>query len=292
MAKKNISKILKTGTPKKRLLLIGEDIARRKFYGTGNEDRILTDREFNELSDSFKSSKEIKLWNKYRNIDAVVTNAIMNLQGLKYEVLMHYTNLRGYIFLWNTLEHSELLVNSVLHEIKDPQERKRISESAIKSEDINALFSKNFTDEEGYLETSIDFLQDVYTDEEGNSIGFREKPRQTKERSLLYLMETVKEDAIRSASKFLGWHEALRDYIDREGFNIKTYKNILDTLEGEVRSRIVGWGKYYGEMNLGFKKNPKLDKLIEAYKICPEPYDIEPDQKEYNWFKREIIGDE
>ena len=290
MAKKDISTILKSGTPKQRMLLIAEDIARRKFYGVG--DRLLTDREFNQLSESFKSDKEIKLWNRYKNIDAVVTNAIMNLQGLKYEVLMHYTNLRGYVFLWNNLEHSELLVNSVLHEIKNPEERKRIAEKVVKKQDINALFSKNFIDEEGYVETSIDFLSDIYTDEDGNRISYKDTPRQTRERCLLYLMETVKEDAIRSASKWLGWYEALYDYIDSEGFNVKTYKNILETLETEVRSRLVGWGKYYGEIETGVEINPKLTKLIEGYEVCPEPYDIEPDEREYNWFKREIIGDE
>lgn len=290
MAKKDISTILKSGTPKQRILLIAEDIARGKFYGVG--DRLLTDREFNQLSDSFKSDKEIRLWNRYKNIDAVVTNAIMNLQGLKYEVLMHYTNLRGYVFLWNNLEHSELLVNSVLHEIKDPEERKRIAERAVKGKDTSALFSKNFIDEEGYVETSIDFLHNSYKDEDGNRISIKDTPRQTREGSLLYLMETVKEDAIRSASKWLGWYEALNDYIDSEGFNVKTYKNILETLEGEVRSRVVGWGKYYGEIEIGVEINPKLTKLIEGYKVCPEPYDIEPDEREYNWFKREIIGDE
>jgi len=290
MAKKDISTILKSGTPKQRILLIAEQIARSKFYGTG--DPLLTDREFNQLSDSFKSDKEIKLWNRYKNIDAVVTNAIMNLQGLKYEVLMHYTNLRGYVFLWNNLEHSELLVNSVLHEIKDPEERKRIAERAVKSKGINALFSKNFIDEEGYVETSIDFLHNSYKDEDGNRIDYKDIPRETREGSLFYLIETVKEDAIRSASKWLGWYEALNDYIDSEGFNLKTYKNILETLEGEVRSRVVGWGKYYGEIEVGVDINPKLTKLIEGYNVCPEPYDIDPDEREYNWFKREIIENE
>jgi len=291
MAKKDISTILKNGTPKQRILLIAEQIARGKFSTNGEDmDKLLTDREFNQLSDSFKSDKEIRLWNKYKNLDAKVTNAIMNLQGLKYEVLMHYTNLRGYVFLWNNLEHSELLVNSVLHEIKDPKERKRIAEKGIKG--IDALFSKNFIDKEGYVETSIDFMSNIYTDKDGNSIGYKETPRQTRERSLLYLMETVKKDAIRSASKWLGWYEALNDYIDNEGFNVKTFKKILETMETEIRSRLVGWGKYYGEIEIGVEINPKLSKLIEGYGVCPEPYDIEPDETEYNWFKREIIGDE
>lgn len=286
MAKKDISTILKDGTPKKRILLLSEDIARKKFGKEG----LLTDREFNQLSDTFKKDKEIYFYNKFKKLDSIVTNAIMNLQGLKYEVLMHYTNLRGYVFFWNGLETSELLVNSILNEIKDPKERKKIAENGAKG--INPLFSKTLVDEEGFIDISIDFLRDTYTDEEGNRIKFKDKPRQTKESSLLYLMETVKQDAKTSASKWLGWYEALKDFIDSEGFNIKMYKEILETMEGEVRSRIVGWDKYYGEIEIGVEINPNLNKLIKSYGVCPEPYDIEPDEREYNWFKKEIIGDE
>ena len=45
MSKKDISKILTTGSAKQRALLLAEDIARGKY----NTDTILTDHEFNEL---------------------------------------------------------------------------------------------------------------------------------------------------------------------------------------------------------------------------------------------------
>ena len=115
MAKKDIGKILTTGSTKQRLLLLAEDNARAKY----SQERLLTDHEINQLSNSFKKPNEIKLWNEFRRLDDTVTNAIVNLQGLKFEVLMNYSNLRGYILVWNSIENTELLVNSVLHEIKD-----------------------------------------------------------------------------------------------------------------------------------------------------------------------------
>ena len=123
MAKKDIGKILTTGSTKQRLLLLAEDNARAKY----SQERLLTDHEINQLSESFKKPNEIQLWNKWLKVDRVVTSAIINLQGLKFEVLMNYSNLRGYILVWNSIENAELLVNSVLHEIKDPKERKLIS---------------------------------------------------------------------------------------------------------------------------------------------------------------------
>jgi hypothetical protein len=45
MAKKDIGKILTTGSPKQRILLIAEDIARAKYF----QEKLLTDSDFNQL---------------------------------------------------------------------------------------------------------------------------------------------------------------------------------------------------------------------------------------------------
>lgn len=154
MAKKDIGKILTTGSPKQRMLLIAEDIARGKYF----QERLLTDSEFNQLSESFKKPNEIKIWNEFRRADETITNALNNLQGSKFEVLMNYSNLRGYILVWNSIENAELLVNSVLHEIKDIKDRRRIAEEGAKGVDL--LFSKTEPDQEGYIEIKVDFEKD------------------------------------------------------------------------------------------------------------------------------------
>lgn len=205
MAKKDIGKTLTTGSPKQRLLLIAEDTARGRYF----QEKLLTDHEFKQLSDSFKKPNEIKLWNEWRRIDDTVANAINNLQGLKFEVLMHYSNLRGYILVWNSMENTELLVNSVLHEIKDPKERKRIAEDGAKG--INLLFSKAEPDQEGYVQIKVDFDKDS---DKGKK--HREKPEPTKEYSLWYVMNNVKKEVETSVIKYLSWERATLDFMGSE----------------------------------------------------------------------------
>ena len=113
MSKKDISKILTSGTPKQRLQIAIENVARNKFRREG----LITDHEAHQLSNSFKTPSEIKLWNRGLKFDRIMSNGLMNLQGLKYETLMHISNLRGYILVWNTLEEAETLTNHILHEL-------------------------------------------------------------------------------------------------------------------------------------------------------------------------------
>jgi hypothetical protein len=278
MAKKDIGKILTTGSPKQRLLLVAEDIARGKYF----QEKLLTDREFNQLSESFKKPNEIKLWNEWRRIDETVANAINNLQGVKFEVLMNYSNLRGYILVWNSIENTELLVNSVLHEIKDPKERKQIAENGAKG--IDLLFSKTEPDQEGYIEIKVDFEKESY---KGKKYG--EKPEPTKEYSLWYVMNNVKKEVENSVIKYISWETAILDYMDSKGFNVKTYKENIKQMSGEIYSPIIGWAKYYGELNTGLP-HPRLEEIIKKYAICPNIGELKVDEDLYNWFKVNILG--
>lgn len=285
MAKKDIGKILTTGSLKQRLLLIAEDIARARY----SQDKLLTDHEFNQLSESFKKPNEIKLWNNWRRIDDTVVNAINNLQGVKFEVLMNYSNLRGYILVWNSIENTELLVNSVLHEIKDPKERKQIAENGAKG--IDLLFSKTEPDQEGYIEIKVDFEKDSYRDENGKPIGYKDKPRKTKEYSLWYVMNNVKKEVEDSVIKYISWETALLDFMKEKGFNVKTYKEIIKEFTTHVYSPIVGWAKYSGELNTGLS-HPRLDEIIKKYAICPNVGELKVDEAMYSEFKTDVLGDE
>lgn len=285
MAKKDISKILTTGSLKQRILLVAEQRA-RDTYG---KEPILTDHEYNQLSDSFKKSNEIKLWNEWNKHAIKVVGAISNLQGLMFEVQVNYSNLRGYILVWNSIENAELLVNSVLHEIKDTKERKRIAESGTNGVDL--LFSKTAPDKEGYIDIKIDFERDSYTDENGNLIHYKEKPRKTKDFSLLSVMNNVKEEANISIIKFLSWREAILDYMEENNFNIKTYKEILQGFTDRVYSPIIGWAKYSGEINTGLP-HPNVEKLLKNYAITPKIEELKVDKDIYNMFKSEFLEDE
>jgi len=285
MAKKDIGKLLTTGSLKQRMLLIAEDVARGKYF----QDNLLSDSEFNQLSDSFKKPNEIKLWNKFRRADETVAHALINLQGLLFEIKMNYSNLRAYILVWNSIENAELLVNSVLHEVKDAKERRRIAEDGAKG--INLLFSNTELDQEGYIEIKIDFERDSYKDENGKKVGYKEKGIKTKKHSLWQVMNNVKKETETSVIKYLSWESAILDYMEEKGFNVKTYKDKIKEMTTQVYSPIVGWAKYSGELNIGLP-HPRLEEIIKKYSICPNIDELKVDEVDYSFFKKHIIGDE
>lgn len=286
MAKKDISKILTTGSTKQRLLLLAEDNAKAKY----SFERLLTDHEINQLSQSFKKPNEIQLWNKWLKVDRVIANSIMNLQGLKFEVLMHYSNLRGYILVWETIQEAEVLSNHILHEIKDQEERIKISSLAGKLGKF--LFTDIQTNKEGYLDISIDFEKDTHRDENGK-ITLKEGIV-SKKYSLWFVMNNVKKEAINSAIKFLSWREAILDYMEEEGFNIKTYRDIINSMTEDIHKPIIGWTKYQSDEKLFIPNIPskRADKLKAKYSITPNTRELEVDTEIYNYFKKEFLKDE
>jgi len=195
MSKKDISKILTSGSPKQRLQIAIENIARQKFGREG----LITDHEAHQLSNSFKTPSEIKLWNKGLKFDRIMSNGLMNLQGLKYETLMHIPNLRGYILVWNTLEEAETLTNHILHEVKNKEERIKIASNSSKIS--NFLFTEIETDKEGYLNINIDFEREDYKDKGAKTTRF----------SLWHVMNNVRTQVITSAIRYISWSKAIEE---------------------------------------------------------------------------------
>lgn len=265
MAKKNIDKVLTSGSPKQRLLLIAEERARGKYF----KERLLTEGEFNKLNESFRKPNEVKLWNEFRNLDETITNAIINLQGKMFEVLMNYSNLRGYILVWNTIENAELLVNSVLHEIKNQEERRRIAKAG--ATDVNILLVKTEPDQEGYIDINID-------------------PKEEKI-NLQYAMNNVKKEVETSVIQYLSWERATLDFMEERGFNVKTYKEQIKIMTAKIYEPIIGWDKYSGEISSPLS-HPRLERIVKKYAICPNMDDLKVDEEEYNWFRRYFLDGE
>jgi hypothetical protein len=265
MAKKNIDKVLTSGSPKQRLLLIAEERARGKYF----KERLLTEGEFNKLNESFRKPNEVKLWNEFRNLDDTITNAIINLQGKMFEVLMNYSNLRGYILVWNTIENAELLVNSVLHEIKNQEERRRIAKAV--ATDVNILLVKTEPDQEGYIDINID-------------------PKEEKI-NLQYAMNNVKKEVETSVIRYLSWERATLDFMEERGFNVKTYKEQIKIMTAKIYEPIIGWDKYSGEISSPLS-HPRLERIVKKYAICPNMDDLKVDEEEYNWFRRYFLDGE
>jgi hypothetical protein len=185
---------------------------------------------------------------------------------------MNYSNLRGYILVWNTLETTELLVNSVLHEIKDQKERKEIAEK-IEHRATSLFFTRTETDQEGYIDIQIDYI------------------RKEGEFNLYLLMNNVKKEVENSIIKYLSWEKALLDFMEDKGFNVKTYKEAIKDMSTQIYSPIISWAKYSGELTTGLPHS-RLEELIKKYAISPNIGELKVDKVPYNWFKNNMLTDE
>lgn len=269
MAKKNIGKILTTGSARQRILLLAEDMARVSH----GQERLLTPTEFSEIAESFKTSRDIRVWNEFRKYGSSVTTGLTNLQGLKFEIMAHHQNLRGHIMAWLAIEGAELLANSLLHEVTDLEERKRISRDGIVS--ANLLFTQMETDPEGYIQLLTGY------EPEGAEIDSPNILRNVFEKMIKETEETV--------IRYLSWEKALLDYMDETGYNVKTYRDRIKLLNSHVKSPIIAWAKYSGELT-GKNNNPRLEKLLKRYNVNPRTSELEINQGEYNLFKTVILG--
>lgn len=281
MIKKDISKILAGGSLKQRIALLAEDRARRTFEfahpDLQDRDTLLTDKERDTILDSFKTPQEIRMYNNWREYDRDVVTALNNLQSLSFEVRMHHSNLRGYILTWYSMENAELLVNIVLHEIKDPEERIRIAKQG--ESDTGFLFSDVTVDKEGYIA--------INTQE-------RLQVTDTARLSFVDIINNVKKQATDTAIRFISLRQAILDYMEDKGFNVKTYKDMVKLLSEQVYTPIIGWGKYESR-ELYFMPdipNPRVDKLKALYSVCPNIEELEVDKDIYENYKAKTLGDE
>ncbi len=253
MPRKKPLEIIASGTPKQRIKLLIEDLALERF----NRKPILVPEKKIELFETFKSDEEMELFYKWEYLDKLVDSSIIKLQGLRYNVLTNYSNLRGYILVWHTLEESELLINSILHQI-EPDERKKILENTLQRNQI--LFGEAKADNEGYIGMNIDYDETKNQSSPGS-----------KKYKLRVLMNNVKSEAEDSVIHFISWRQALVDMMKKEGFNIKVYKDLLKEITDDVYRPIIGWNKFLSSYE-GFleeDKKERIDKLKSFYSITP-----------------------
>lgn len=279
-SKKDISKILTEGSIKQKLLLIAENTARHRFNFQHSDlkdsrEPLLTDKELNALSKSFKTDREIDLYNLWIDYERTVVNALQNLQGFLFEYKMNSSNLRGYILLWDAIQNSELLVNSVLHEIKDPQERKRIAKDS--AQRVEYLFCDTSPDEEGYIEIDINHLS-----------------KKKDYNGLMSLIENVRKQVEDSAIKLLSWREALLDYMEEKGFNVPTYKDMIKVITKEIYTPPIDWTKYKaGEPKFrGAEDYVRVNNIKSKYAIIPDLEALQVDKEIYSEVKADLLRDE
>lgn len=268
LTEEKVVEIIKKGSERDRLILLLEDKASQKIKQKSLFDYFLFLSILSSLEDDGVEDYKVEnLFTRERSLFI----ALLNLQGLLYEVKMRYSDIRAYILTWFTIESAEEMVNMVLHEIKDPAERKKISKPTAKETEF--LRSSVKADEEGYIEIDIE-----NTKEEG-------KP-------LRELISLVKSQTIQSAVKWLSYEKAILDYMKKYDLDSAIYKDYLKELKEDFISPSTAWTKYSSSENK-FTDDPHmaLNKLKSKYSIIPDFRKLEINQDDYNYFTKHILHD-
>jgi len=245
-------------------------LARQRFKTVFfNKEGGLTKEDAIEVLAEIVTPHQNKTLLEYKKTEENVRRAITNLQGTLQELRSHKAHLKGYVLLWDNVEKAELTINSILHEVKDTKERKRIA----KAEKPLMLFIDSQIDKEGYIS-----LETGYTKSRGN----KQTPL------LKSQIETITQAILRSKKKYLAYHEATEDYMKDKGFKVKAYSELLDHLKKSAETPAITMLVKYTGATGGAEG---YDRVKELYDILPKPEEIKPDKKMKERFRRGVIRD-
>jgi hypothetical protein len=267
MKKNNIQKIIEQGSLKRKLLVLAEDGARKQF----GQSNILDSDEINKIYSEIRSEKEMKILKEFSITNATIQNALVNIQGLMFEIRMHYANLRSFILVWNTLEDTEILVNRVLHEINDHQERNRIIKYAT-TEFNPFLFTDSSIDNESYLVLNTRIRKESNTP------------------SLIDMINYNNKNVLEALIKFISWKKALLDFMKETDFFVQAYKERLELFTEEINNSVLIKDKYKSNVPAFVEENSKrINRLKSHYSLVTSLDEVAVDPNIYNWFKKEIL---
>jgi len=274
--KKNISKIISSGSIMQRILLYFENNA-RKSYGL---EPILTKAEETAIFNSTKTPAENKKWNDFYDSYALIFGAISNLSLASQKIEKVYSDIRGYILLWYAYDNVEMLANSVLHEIQDPKERKKIAKKAIKWDSLFTLiFTGVSVDQEGYIDT--------------NAPKKKKETEDYKQFRIKELLATLREQAEELIINFLSLRQAIYEYMEEAGVDMKTYKEKIKDCSVPVFDPIIDWYKYRSDKKCFYDGvsalNTRLNKLKAYYSVTPQPENLEPDKELVKVIKKRLF---
>lgn len=272
MGKLNIDQILISGTPAQKMLLLSEDEARGKF----RLDRLLTDSQVVKLSKSFKTKADIQIHNSFIKADQNIITGIFNLREVYLALQVHYENMKGLIFVWYCTEEAEILANSLLLQIKDVDERKRISKVADNKHYL--LYTPTRIDQEGFIQFLVDSKP---TDQEVD---------EDQDISLMDRLSRVRDLANRTVVTYMSYRRAILDYMSQGGYNIQTYYNQIKKIDLLIRDLPVGWYKYVGKVDEVYSNKTRLERLIKKYDLSINLKGFS--QQEYDFYRREILKNE
>jgi hypothetical protein len=269
MGNKNVSNIITKGTPRQRVVLLFSHYALQQFDVEG----FLTGTEVNSIIESFKAPQEIKLYNKFVDVDRTVRNSIHYLNQLRLGYREQIANITGYATLWLDMERMEDLLNSILYDTNDKKLKTEFIKKITETEVLLASFKKS--KEEGYISLEVNSTtKRRYSNAPG--LGLL---------SLIKIHKKNAEDFLINAKTFL---KALYDYIEETGFSIKDYKNYIKGIEEDLKENKAILSKFSREAFI--KEFPDSD-TSNAHFIFPDYETIAIDQDKYRGYRKDYLNE-
>jgi hypothetical protein len=268
--KRDIGKIIASGSANKRALLLAEVIAHHRLH----REMLISEGEYQLLMKSFKTPREIKIYQRFKTLNELVPVALNVYQGGHVEAMQKVTRLKGALRYWHGLEEAEKLVNIVLAKTtQDIETRKQIVSSLV---DVSGFwYAYPEVDPEGYL----------YLD-----LNIKEEPKIGIKR----LAELYKESLIPVAIRQASWREAFRDVMLEEGFKIEAYSSIIEGLHNELKKELSLWGRNNDpekdSLDRFWGDHPRRDSILErVYKYAIDLDTIKPSLNDYEYFRENFL---
>lgn len=270
--KKDLGKIVSSGTPTQRALLLAEVVAHANY----TREILLTEDELRRLRDSFRSPKEIALYNKFNRLDRLISGAINVYQGGHYEALYRLTRLKGWLLYWDAIEEAEVIFNCLLLESfpDDAKKRSKVAKNSIKGSGF--IYGEFIVEEDGVVKLEVEKT-------EGERKSLREA------------LDDMREGLIQSVTRQLSWEKALLDVMEDEGFKVKTYKNIIKRVSDELKGQLGLWGRHSAENQEKYSSLGKIRKtrlqslLLRSYNYEIDISKIEVNQADYDYFRAQHL---
>ena len=276
--KKDINEIIDKGPPRERINLFYTHISERD---TGVLPGPLADDELRRLRDSFRTSREIDLFNKYITVNANVKKTIIHLNQLQLAYGEQIAYIRGIEDLWYALIETTALLNKLLQRVKDED---------IAEEMLNDIV---------YSGGRYPF--EYATDKDGRIILKTTSPGQEGEtalEALTRLRRAGAERLLRHAKPIL---KAVYDYMKEKGFKIKVYQRQLKAIEKDLEEDKSISG-LFSERKLAKEltstKSPKKAELIKKVMtnhperfIYPNYNELELDEEIYRDYRETYFNE-
>lgn len=265
MNKSAIEKVLLQGTPKQRALLLANHLSEVNLGGKG----FLSDSEFTSLTSSFESESELKVYNLYNRRFRLVGTFLTNLSQARLSYKEALERLEKYLLLRMNNDDFEDAINTLLNLMLDKQTKDK-GLKLLKSFNRLPLYRWIKPDDSGLIRIEENRLSEIIDQ----------------------LRERVRQEQISLKTSI----QALKDYLDHTGFNVKVFKAFLKEVENWAKSE-KGMTLLFSEslergpkgLDLDTSRAKELKRLRNKYTLEMDYEEVQIDQDFYDRIRRDEL---